>query len=670
MKSDKGKWIRFRIYVVTAVFVTGLGVLWARAFQLQVTQREWLTKTARKGYVGTIPLPPKRGVIYDRDGNELAVSVEVGSVYAHPKLVEDPVETARSLADILNVPRRQILNQLRRDHSFVWIERKVAPNLARKVTERKMRGVGILRETRRYYPGKEIAGHLLGFDGIDNQGLEGLEKKYDSLLTGKPYRLVQMRDALGRAFSVRRDQSSDQGAHDLTLTIDKKIQYRAQQALEAAVRKTEAKAGQCIVVNPKTGEILAMALVPEFNPNIFTSYRPEDWRNRTITDCFEPGSTIKAFLLAASLEESVVTEDSTFDCERGSYRIGGHVVNDTHAHGVLNVREIVVKSSNIGAIKLGEQLGYQRFCEYLRRFGFGGKTGIDLLGEREGYIRPVEQTEPLDRASLYFGQGMSTTALQMAMAMAAVANGGLLMRPYVVDSVKDASGSVVKKTPPVVIRRVLSEDTARTVARILEDVVSEEGTGSQARIRGFRVAGKTGTAQKVDSVTKTYSNDKYVAMFAGFVPVEDPEMVILVVIDEPEGSPYGGVTAAPVFCEVGRWSLNHIGVFPSENSFSVASGPPTTKLSQKKLVLHVENSRGTTGDNSPGNSERVGQDEDMVSSLPDFSGMGMREVLTQGRRLGLEVTLEGTGLAAEQEPPPGSPLDEAKRLRVRFRPPA
>ena len=674
MKVKDKKWIRFRIYVVATFFLLGFGTILARAYQLQVLESDHLKAIARAGYIGKTKLPPKRGTIYDREGHELALSVEVGSIYAHPKRIKEKARTARVLSRVLGERREKILRLLKSERSFCWIKRRISPDVAKEVIVLDLAGVGVITETRRYYPGREIAGHLIGFAGIDNQGLEGLEKKYDRHLRGPQYNLIHMRDALGRPFAISRPIPSGHGMRDLILTIDKDIQYKAQQALKSAVKKTKAKGGHCLVVDPMTGEILAMATVPEFNPNIFSEYSPDQWRNRTITDCFEPGSTIKAFLLAASLEESVVSPGTKFDCEQGRFRIGSNVVHDTHKHDVLSVSDIVVRSSNIGAIKIGQRLGYKRFTDYLKKLGFGSKTGIDLLGERKGFIRPVQDARAIDQATIFFGQGMTTTSLQLAMAMAAIANGGKLMRPYVVKSIVDRSTGKVEEGHPKVVRRVFSQKTAKEAARILEGVTGQEGTAPRAAIRGFRAAGKTGTSQKVDPKTKRYSRTKYVAAFVGFVPLEQPRLVILVVIDEPKGIAYGGVVAAPVFKQVGSWALNHLRVNPNKGPSSVAHAlPPISDksvalLRGKGVVRSTEAERDPKRRAASHEVDRIAQ-ELKEGSLPDFRGLGMREVLKRGRALGLKVHLEGTGLAVKQEPGAGTPLQEVAAVRISFRPP-
>lgn len=663
MKIKEKKWIRFRIYVVATFFLIGLATILARAFQLQILEKDRLETIARAGYIGTSNLPPTRGTIYDREGHELAISIKCGSIYAHPRQIKEKTKTSRQLSKILGERQDKLLKLLKSQRPFVWIKRRVAPDLARQVDALDLKGIGVIAETRRYYSGCEVAAHVIGFAGSDNQGLEGLERRYDGLLKGPELSLIHMQDAMGRPFTVSRPAVSKERVFDLILTIDKDIQYKAQESLRSALKRTEAKSGQCLVLKPDTGEILAMAVIPEFNPNVFSRYRPYEWRNRTITDCFEPGSTIKAFLLAACLEEFVVTPDTTFYCEQGKYKVGGHVIHDTHKYGMTSVSDIVVYSSNIGAVKLGRELGYPTFCEYLKKFGFGSKTGIDLLGERTGFIRPYEKAREIDQATLFFGQGMSVTSLQMAMAMASIANGGKLMRPYVVRKIVDQAGRVVEETSPKVIRRVLSEKTCGQVTRILEGVVGDEGTGKMAAISGFRVAGKTGTSQKVDTETKRYSRQNYVSTFVGFVPADQPKFVILVVIDEPKGSYYGGVVAAPVFREVGQWALNYLKVNP--------------QTGMAGLNHKAKEPRGESGKKQcPGPANQIvlklkaEDDPAKTGVLPDFRGLGMRDVLKKGRSLGLKVVLEGTGMAIRQEPEPGSSLKKIDTVTVNFSPPA
>ena len=660
MKVQEKKWIRVRIYLVAAFFLFGLGIILCRAFQLQVVERDRLDSIARSGYKAVVKLPPKRGAIYDREGHELALSIEVESIYADPSLIDQKAKIADQLALHLDMKPGEILPLLEKKCSFVWIKRSVTPEKVRQVKALNLKGVGFATESRTYFPCRDIAGHLLGLVGSENQGLEGIEKSYDAVLKGPEQTLVQMRDAIGRPFYISQptgsaggmQAGSAGGMHNLILTIDKNIQYKAQEALEAAVSKAKGKSGQCLILDPETGEILAMAVAPSFNPNIFQEYRAYQWRNRTITDVYEPGSTIKAFLLAAALEENVVTPNMRFYCENGEYKVADHKIHDTKKYGTLTVSDIVVLSSNIGAIKIGKELGYKRFSEYLHRFGFGSRTGIDLIGERSGFVRPPGKAREIDQANIFFGQGISSTSLQLVTAMAAIANGGKLMRPYVVKAITDQSGRKTRSFHPHLVRRVLSQNTAKKVTRILEGVVSEKGTAPMAAITGFRVAGKTGTSQKVDPVRKTYSFKNYVSIFVGFVPADKPRMVILVMIDEPKGIVYGGLVAGPVFREVGKWALNDLRIHPQ---YSLAG------LQQE---LRIE--KHPIADSDPKNESKP----EGSGLLPDFRGRSMREVLKTGSELGLKITLDGTGLAVNQVPGPGASLRDVKSVKITFRPPA
>ncbi len=649
VKEKRG--IRFRVYLVALFFLFGMGIILARAYQLQVLKRDEYAALASAGYKGTVELLPKRGTIFDRQGRELAVSIEVESVYAHPHLVENKLDAAERLSQALGLNQKELLSKLESNRSFVWVKRKISPDEVEHIKALGLEGVGFITEARRYYPDKEIGAHLIGFAGADNQGLEGLEKKYDSILKGPQHTLVQERDARGRPFYVSQAISSDADMKGLVLTIDRDIQYRAQQILKAAVEKNKAERGHCIILAPKTGEILAMAVFPLFNPNVFGEYRPHEWRNLAITDCYEPGSTIKAFLAAAALNEECVSSQDIFYCENGRFELGNETIDDTKAHGWLTTSDIIVLSSNIGAVKVGQKLGYKKFSAYLKDFGFGSKTGIDLIGERSGFIRPTEKTTEIDQATVYYGQGMAATSLQIAVAMAAIANGGKLMRPYVVKAIVDQSGRIVEESKPRVVRRVISPQTSKKVTQILEEVVTEEGTGTLAAINGYVAAGKTGTAEKVDPKTKAYSDEKYVSSFVGFVPTDNPELVILVMVDEPRPVTYGGLVAAPAFQEVGAWTLHHLRV------------PPQTRIAEKK--------RGTGSRNRTSHTETLSKEGLEHSGLvPDFTGQSMREVLKGGRALGLNVVLEGTGLAVKQTPCPGSSLEKTKTVKVTFSPPA
>lgn len=652
MKINEKKWIRIRIYLVAVFFLFCLSTVFFRAVQLQVFEKDKLQAMAKDGYRKVDTLPPERGSILDREGHELAMSVEVGSVYADPKRIKDKVTTARQLALNLDMPVNTVLRKLKKNSRFAYIKRKIPTRKIEQIRSLGLEGVGFTEETKRFFPGKEIAGHLLGIVGDENKGLEGIEKKYDDLLKGEAKVLVQDKDALGRPFYVSKPAEEKRDIHNLVLTIDKDIQYKAQQALEKAVKEYKGKSGQCVVMEPETGEILAMATAPAFNPNVFGDYNPSQWRNRVVTDLYDPGSVMKAFLLAAALEMSTVTPNTKFNCENGEFRIADRIIHDDKERQELTVADIVVLSSNIGAYKIGNELGYENYFDYLKKFGFGQRTGIELIGERDGFVRPPERANEVDRATVYYGQGMTATSLQLVTAMAAIANGGRLMRPYIVKAITDESGKTVKEFYPHLVRKVISPETARTVSRILEDVVSERGTAPTAAIEGYRVAGKTSTAQKVNSRTGRYSYKDYIASFVGFAPANRPKLVILAMIDEPRGIRYGGYVAGPVFKEVGQWALGNLRI------------QPELRLASSEAVTEVKIS-SSNRKNSPPQKVQTGNNQ-----LPDFRGLTIREVLKDISSLGLDITFEGSGRAFDQEPKPGVPLDGITSVRVSFRPPA
>jgi len=648
MTKRQKRWIRLRIYIVAVVFQALLFVLLGRAYQLQILRREKLKALSDIYHKDILKIPPERGTIYDRQGYELAINIKTCSIYAHPHLIKKKGKVSKELSQILNIPYREIYRKLRRKTTYVWIKRKVAIDKAQRIKALKDRAIGLIYETKRFYPSGTVAGQVIGFSGIDNQGLEGIEKSLDSLLKGPSQRIIIMKDAKGRPFHISEPLSNKLGPYNVYLTIDKDIQYKAERVLADTVRKTKAKGGECIIMDPFSGQILAMAIVPPFNPNNFSRYSPSIWRNRAITDCFEPGSTIKPFLLAAALDSKAITLNEEFYCEKGLLRVTGHLIHDIRPYEYLTAKDIIVHSSNIGAIKIGRQLGYNNFYEYLKRFGFGSKTHIELIGERSGYIRAPDSARELDRVSAFFGQGLSVTSLQLAVAFSAIANGGTLLRPHIVYKITDRSGNLVKKTETDKIKRVLSDNVAELVKGILGEVVSEKGTARHASIFGYKVAGKTGTAQKIDPKTGTYYKERYISLFVGFAPIEHPHIVMLVKIDEPQGIHYGGLVAAPVFSNLGRWTLLYMGVSPSYIEHPIYP------------LLIAERER----------NNRTEKERESINGmlLPDFRGKTIREVLREAEGLGIKVWPEGSGYAVYQIPEPGIPLKEVSKVKVVFRP--
>jgi cell division protein FtsI (penicillin-binding protein 3) len=653
MRDRKEKWVRIRIRLIGGVFAFFFAITSARAFYLQIINKEKLVRLAEKQYQKIVPLTPVRGVIYDRNNAPLAVSIEMDSCFAEPRKIENIRETAETLSHHLGIPREALEKRLKNGRGFTWLLRRMPPDQAKKIKELELDGIGFVKETKRFYPNGEVAGHVIGFTGLDPDGLEGVELKYNSTILGSIGYLVTERDALGR--DIDRKGTVVTGAskgHNVTLTLDKNIQYITEKELAKAVTDSGARGGMALVMEPQSGRVIAMANYPAFNPNSYSRYAAPLLRNKTIVDSFEPGSTFKVFLIAAAMEEKIVTPDDAFNCENGSYSIGGRTIHDTHKYGRLTVSEILKYSSNIGAAKIGARLGQERLYSHLKEFGFGSRSGIDLPGEAYGYLRDGSQWFGVELATISFGQGVSATALQMVTALSAVANGGLLMKPYLVEKISDESGAELERTSPQVLRRVISPETARKLARMMEGVTREGGTGMNAAIEGYKVAGKTGTAQKVDPLTRSYSVDKRTASFAGFIPADNPRLTILVVIDEPKKSPYGGVVAAPAFGAIARQSLCYLKVPPEQNlkaRHETNEAPPPASAEVAKAAAEGSINEGVEG-----------------TVMPDFRGMSMRQVMQAMEKRGLNVKLLGSGRATEQNPLPGQMIGPSDHVWVKF----
>ncbi|MFQ5848198.1 MAG: peptidoglycan D,D-transpeptidase FtsI family protein [Candidatus Methylomirabilales bacterium] len=559
MTGSGGTPSRIRIALVVFGLTTFLGLVAARLYFIQVIRHHDLGTRARGQYERRIPVTARRGTVYDRSGRALAVSLDAKSVFVHPGLVRDPRTTASRLAKVLKLPARQIRAKLREDRPFVWIRRKVDPGRAEVLAKLNLPGVGLVPEGKRYYPKKKLAAHLIGFVGVDERGLEGLELEYDRLLTGGPRAFVSRVDAKGRI--VFRESEDSQLGSDLYLTVDEVIQHVAERELGAAVQRSGARAGTVIVMDPATGEILALANTPSFNPNVYGSSPSAFRRNRALTDPYEPGSTFKPVLAAAALEEGLVRPNDLFYGEGGVIEVAGVKIRDHERYGWMTFRDVLAFSSNVGAVKVGMKVGKDRFYSYISSFGFGVPTGVDLPGESRGRIRRPRQWSRLSLGALSIGHEISATPIQLITAMSVVANGGSLVRPYVLAAVRHPDGRV-EEMRPLAIRRVISPGTARTLTSILTEVV-ERGTGQAAALPGYRVAGKTGTAQKFDRHTGAYSHTKVVAFFVGYVPAENPRCAILVLIDEPERFAWGGSVAAPVFREIAREVVSYLEIPPA-----------------------------------------------------------------------------------------------------------
>ncbi len=544
-----------RLLVLAALAVLGYGALAARAVQLHAVDSEWLKARADAQHGRTLRLAALRGEVRDRNGQLLAVSADVESVAASPRRIADRRAAALALSRALSMPRREIERRLSRDRSFVWLKRWVTQAEAERVTRAAIPGVTLHRERKRFYPNRSLASGYLGFAGHDGAGLAGVELGFDSALRGAPVAVPAARDGRGvTLLGWEPDPAARLGAR-LELALDARLQHFAEQALERALEKTRAKRATLVALDPRNGDLLALAERPAFDPNRFWEHPAAALRSHAFVDLFEPGSTLKPFVIALALERGAVRPDDVFDCENGAWRVRDRVIRDYRPHGVLSVRDIVRVSSNIGTAKVANLVGSAPIVDGLRRFGFGERTGSGFPGEAPGLLRSLREQQAVERANLSFGQGLSVTAVQLATASAVFANGGRRVTPRVALALERNGSRHAWPAQPG--ERVISERTALAVREMLREVVAN-GSGQAAQLPHVAVAGKTGTAQKV--VDGVYSDDRYVAAFVGMVPAEAPRLVIAVVLDEPQSFHTGGVVAAPVFREVAGWAVEQLGV--------------------------------------------------------------------------------------------------------------
>jgi cell division protein FtsI (penicillin-binding protein 3) len=635
---------QFRLVLV------GLGIsLWAlgigaRLLQLQVLSRKFFERQAARQSERTINLDSRRGAILDRNGHELALSVDAESIYAVPQDIGDAARAATALAKVLQLDageKKDLQAQLQRNRAFVWVKRKVDPTTARSVRDLQLDGVGFLTENRRYYPKRELASQVLGYVGLDNQGMSGLEYAYEEAIRGRGAKVAVQIDAKRRLMGHIEKPSTD--GSSLVLTIEESIQFIAESELERAMTETGSIAGTVLVLDPETGEILAMANRPTFNPNSLRGAPSSHWKNRAVADAFEPGSVFKIVTSAAALSEKVVDPDEIIDCGGGSIEVAGTLIHDHAVFYDLAFRDVLAKSSDIGFIRVAQRLGRDNFYRYVRDFGFGQTTGIELPGESSGLLRPLNRWSAVSLASMAFGQEVGVTSLQMALAAGVVANGGYLMKPLIVESVRDATGRTLRSSQPMVVRRVLEPQTTDMLRDLLKGVV-RNGTGKAAAVDGYEVAGKTGTAQKIDA-SGHYSLTDYVASFVGFVPAQHPSLLILVSLDSPKGPHEGGQVAAPVFARVATQALRSRAVPPDDRSrvLEVASPalPGVTRVAYRPQPLPAPQ--------PPSNGD--------PQVMPDLRGVSAREAAIAAGRLGLIVELHGSGRVTGQTPLPGTELE-------------
>jgi cell division protein FtsI (penicillin-binding protein 3) len=658
------RWVRIRILLVAAIILLAAGRIMARSYELQVNKHDHYAQRSRNQHQRSVRLPPSRAPILDRNGAELAISVMVPSVYTDPREVVDAASTAEALAPRLGLDVDELRGKLGSDRHFVWLKRRVSPDVAEAVEGLELDGIFITKESKRFYPNRRLASHTLGFAGYDSTGLEGIELEFDADLIGTGQVMSGLRDAKGRLILAEGlQESSPSYENSVVLSIDKAIQTITEEELRATAQLFEASSAMAVVVRPRTGEILAMANYPDFDPNHYGRFNAAERRNRALTDRFEPGSTMKIFTMAAAMASGKIKPSDAVFCENGRYTVDDLVIHDAHRDGWLTPLQILQRSSNVGAAKVASLIGKRQLYRYLSRFGFGTATSVPFPGETAGFLRHYSRWYPVDLASISFGHGISVSALQLTMALSAVANGGRLLEPILVKRVVSKNGTVLKEYKPRLKRKVIDGRTARILTSMLVAVTEEGGTGTEASLEGFPVAGKTGTAQKVDFVTGGYAKDKWTASFVGFVPADDPRLAIVVIVDDPVINYYGGVVAAPTFRRIADRSLRYLGVAPygqgkvgkpGADEPEPGGGEDPTLLPVVDIVI-PEFVLPTTCT------------ADCVE-VPDLSGRALPWVLEASHTAGIVAVIEGVGRSQKQSIPPGAKVERGTEVRVTFEP--
>lgn len=689
------------------VFLAAFFALWCvaiclRLFWLQVVAYGDYSQRAARQQQRSIEVSAVRGNIYDRNGNELAMTAQVDSVFAVPSEISSVPQAAAQLARALGADRAEIANRLRAGHAFAWVARKIGKEASARVHALNLKGIYFQKESRRFYPKQELAAQVLGYVGLDDEGLGGIEHAFDEQLKGEPGRMLISMDAKHRWYG-RVEKEPDPG-ENVVLTIDENIQHVAERELDRAMADSHAEAGTVIVENPHTGEILALANRPVFNANSLNGVGAKYLKNRAVSDIYEPGSTFKLVTLAAAIEEKLTTPNEVVDCQMGSITVNGLLIHDHKPYGLLTVAQVLQNSSDVGAIKIALRLGDERFDRYIRAFGFGSQTGIELPGETRGITKPASRWSKVSIGAISMGQEIGVSAMQLVSMATTIANDGVYVPPRMVAGVTPPRSAQQSITfHPAQGRRVISSSTAAQMKHMMEGVVLA-GTGKKAILDGYSSAGKTGTAQKVDSVTGVYSHRKHVASFAGFAPVNDPAITVLVILDSPEGAQEGGLVAAPVFSRVAQQVLEYLNVQhdielrdpkrltlrAQVKNEDVAEGaadrivgeaetaqqssvPATVAHPETKLVPAAyspqENpaapASATASTSTPARGTIV---LDAVGGIavPDFHGKSLRACLEQAQASGIELEVSGSGIAQAQSPAAGARIPPGGHVTVRF----
>ena len=645
-------WGKVRLWGVSLLFAGMWLFLLARAYQVQIIRGPRYAEEARRAQVTTEVATGRRGNILDRKGNVLAKSVEAGSVAVRPGMVKDPEAAAAVLRSALNIPAGKATAMVTdKSRNFVWVKRKVNPRAAEAIRNAAVPGVYLLSEYERVYPFKHLAGQLLGFVNIDGKGIEGLELTFNEFLSGQQKRRVLQRDAAGRRLhSGETDELGDLTGDNVRLTIDTQVQFFAESALTNGVNAFGARWAACMVVDAPSGDILAWAEYPFFNPNTPGAANFFTRRNKSAMDALEQGSTIKPFLMAAALQEGIITPDSTYDCEKGKWKLNSRIIRDTSPHAVLSAKDILKVSSNIGSAKIGLKLGSPKYHKYLSRLGFGSKTGLPLAGESKGLMRAAKQWNEVDLASASFGQSFSATIVQMAQAYLCLANDGVKKSLRLVLPEPGSDGGEAPPQP----ERIFSPEVMRQVRSMLRSAVEDTGgTGQRARIEGLVVGGKSGTAQKASG--KTYGDGR-VASFVGMVPVEAPRYLVIVLLDEPEKNQYGGVVAAPIFKNVALHTMAYHGLLPES-----APAQALLEVEQQKQALTKLETASVQETPAPPDSGvelvDVARGDAQDNLVPSVVGLNVQKAVETFARKGIVPKINGEGLlVVRQQPEPGTPL--------------
>lgn len=718
-----------RLYLLGAILVLWAGAISLRLVYLQIFRYGDFEQRAQRQQQRTTEVAAKRGVIYDRAGRELAMSISVDSVFAVPADIPDLAGTISLVARITRDDPRELLARCKAARTFCWLARKADAEIADRIRSMNLRGIYFQKESKRFYPKRELAAQVLGYVGMDDEGLSGIERADDDELRGKPGRMLISVDARRKWFGSVEKQP-DPG-ENVVLTIDEKIQYIAERELETAMRETHAESGTVVVENPKTGEILALANRPTFNPNLARDITPQKLKDHAVSDVYEPGSTFKVVTIAAALEEKLTHPSEVFDCQMGSIVINGMRIRDSKPHGLLTVAGILAESSDVGAIKIALRLGEERFYKYIRAFGFGQHTGIELPGETRGLSKPLNRWSKVSIGAISMGQEIGVTPLQLVGMISTIANDGIWVAPRIVAGTTEPRGTPqMVAFHPGVQRRVISPMTAAQMKQMMQGVVLH-GTGKKAILEGYSSAGKTGTAQKVDPSTHAYSHTKYVASFAGFAPINDPAITVAVILDSAVGLHQGGQVSAPVFQRVTQQVLEYlhtphdVELPPSRqvllaerrvkdqdveegspdrlgDTLDAADIPPAD-ASDQPAVASAASSPNITGsvvmpaalrqaepavpavpkqnqtarpEDKPGASPLpvhlqssgtvVLEVEQGGIAVPSFLGKSVRAAIEMAQESGLDLDVVGSGLAREQSPPPGSHVASGSQVTVKF----